>query len=602
MMKKSFPMLGMGFLVIFFIFYFSYFAVFNSYHLLYQEQIQLFRFDWNYFLDFLKKPGGFSEYLGAFFVQFYISPFVGAFIVTLSGVIVFILSRIYFKRNNIKGILWSLIPVLLLITFQSDHVCSFTYTIGFTLCLAFVTRYISIRKNNFRFAAGIVGWILLYLISGSYAFIGILMGIIHEIGVLKTNDKYFKILIYILMTAIVPYTVCRFIFYIPCQQTFLTVQLAEFKTVTKYALLLLWGYYPLLAILHKGLWLINKGWFYAGWNLKTILAGTFLFFGFVVFVKINVYDLKSELFLGIDNRVQKQDWGKALELSSRYPEINPCVLSFVNLSLYKSGKLGDLLFHYPQVGISGLCPNLETDKISPFFWCNIFYHMGYLNEAYRWASETLTVHGNSPRILKQLVMVSLINGDYAVAKKYLRLFEQTFFYKKWADHYLNDIDHPELISQDREIADKRKLLIRNDFFAGSDNSFFCFTKLLENHSENRMAFEYYMASLLLSKDVNAFVSNLSRFERLGYKKLPLHFEEALIWYMGYLRKNIVPENCSIRESTIERFGAYKRDYFKYSGNPKQQAKNMFKSYGNTFWFYFHFINNSILSDKTMIAN
>lgn len=40
-------------------------------------------------------------------------------------------------------------------------------------------------------------------------------------------------------------------------------------------------------------------------------------------------------------------------------------------------------------------------------------------------------YGN-PRMLKRLVQTNLIYGAYPVAEKYIRILENTFYYKDWA--------------------------------------------------------------------------------------------------------------------------------------------------------------------------
>jgi hypothetical protein len=91
---------------VFFILYFLYFLLFKRYHLAYQEQIQLFLYNWNYFTGFLARPGGLSIYFGAFFSQFFIIPLRAAFIVTLKGIAICLLANYIFRKYNISGILW----------------------------------------------------------------------------------------------------------------------------------------------------------------------------------------------------------------------------------------------------------------------------------------------------------------------------------------------------------------------------------------------------------------------------------------------------------------------------------------------------------------
>jgi hypothetical protein len=108
-----------------------------------------------------------------------------------------------------------------------------------------------------------------------------------------------------------------------------------------------------------------------------------------------------------------------------------------------------------------------------------------------------------------------------------------------------------------------------------------------------MAFEYYMAALLLDKDISAFAANISHIKDLGYKEIPVYYEEALLVYMSNAKKNIVPEGYLIRKSTIQRFSEYSNAYTSYSGNADTAAQNLKKRFGNTYWFYLHFINTQV---------
>lgn len=155
----------------FFIACFLYFAVYNRYLMAYQEQNQLFRFDWHYFTGFLTKPGGFAEYIGAFFIQFYLNPIAGAIIVTVTAIIACALACHIFARLKISGILWSLIPVLFLLVLQSDYMFTLGYILDLLLVLTFFAIYLSIRNDYIRYAFGIIGWFFLYLATGGFSLI-----------------------------------------------------------------------------------------------------------------------------------------------------------------------------------------------------------------------------------------------------------------------------------------------------------------------------------------------------------------------------------------------------------------------------------------------
>ena len=58
-----------------------FFGLAYPHHLHYQEQYQLFLFDWNYVWEIVRLPGGVADLLGRFCTQFFLFAWVGALII-----------------------------------------------------------------------------------------------------------------------------------------------------------------------------------------------------------------------------------------------------------------------------------------------------------------------------------------------------------------------------------------------------------------------------------------------------------------------------------------------------------------------------------------
>jgi len=69
--------------LVFFVAAFVFFGYYYPFHLNYQEQFQLFLFTSDYFAQFINRPGGLADYLGAFLTQFYFYSKIGAVILAL---------------------------------------------------------------------------------------------------------------------------------------------------------------------------------------------------------------------------------------------------------------------------------------------------------------------------------------------------------------------------------------------------------------------------------------------------------------------------------------------------------------------------------------
>jgi hypothetical protein len=124
-------------------------------------------------------------------------------------------------------------------------------------------------------------------------------------------------------------------------------------------------------------------------------------------------------------------------------------------------------------------------------------------------------------------------------------------------------------------------------------------QLLEDHSDNRMAFEYYMAQTLLDKNIDGFIAQLGRLRELGYSRIPVHYEEAMLVYMSHTDKDIAPEGYTLSRETIGRLSGYLGIINKYGNDRKKAARMLYPEYGGTYWFYLNFVNLTEKNDNSV---
>ncbi len=580
-----------AFVVTFFLMYFIYLYVYNRYHLVYQEQNQLFRYSFDYFSTFISKPGGLSQYIGKFFTQFYYYRLLSALIVMLIAFVIYVITLGIFRHYGFFSPIWGLIPVMLLVALQSHHNYTIENTLDFLIVLVFFKIYISFQNEKTRYSSGIAGIIFLYYLFGGYVLLTILLCVIHEIFFHSKSYRLYIIAIYIALGFIIPYIAWKYFFFINKNYAWFYPLPFHIGTTTKHLSYLFWGVYP-VSLIFFSLYtkMSNKILDIKVWNLKFELAGILLLIGMGFFVKKPIYDYKNEIFLGIDYCIQNSQWESALKLAKKYPGTNRIVTYYTNIALCKTGQLSDQMFHYNQIGSKGLYLSWKPDEITPVHGGELYYLLSYNNEAYRWAFEALQAVGPNPRSYKQLVKTSIINKNYAIAKKYLNILDQTLFYRSWARHYRELINNEKLLSKDSEIKEKRKFIVSSDFWTNDDRFDLLMLTLLKNHPDNRIVFEYYMAFLLLRKNIDMFVNNLYHLKDMGYKRIPIHYEEALLAYLSYAhKKDVIPEGYSIRPSTNQLFQSYINEFKQYRNNPLA-GQALYKMFGNTYWFYFHFYN------------
>ncbi len=570
--------------------YFLYFGLFNKYHIQYLEQEQLFRFRFDYLKEFLSLPGSLPLYAGSFFTQFFISPLAGALIVTLNALALFLLFDYIVRKHNVNNIFLSMVPVWLLSILQSSEIFSFGQAIGIMLVFLFFAFYISKEKYTVRYLIFFPGWPLFYLVAGGFAIPALILCVVHEVFFRKDRNHLAMAGFMILTGIAVPFIFSKFLYYLPTRGIFTYPLATELRSYSLYALILLLLWLPLVLL---SAYFLKKVKYFRTMvipvNPATMVAGIAAFLLMGLFIYKFAYNRRAELMLGIDHHVQKTEWEKALEISSGYPDLNTLVIYYTNLALANTGQLSQKMFFYPQAGQGGLRLKWERNA-NLFFGGDVFYYLSYINEANRWAFESMVARGLNPRSLKRLVMTNLINGDYPVASKYLNKLGQTLFYRKWASHYMKYITNPALAEKDPEISKHRRLLISDDFISRTNS--LNLDDLLNNHPDNKMAFEFLIATVLLDKNLDKFAEFIPRLTYYDYTSIPLHFEEALIFYNSYENKNILPEGFSYRPETMRSFRDYATTYSTYRSNMIAASSQLKKKYANSFWYYLQF-NNSI---------
>ena len=114
----------------------------------YQEQLQMFLWDGDYFWERVSLPGGLSDWLGEFLVQFYFAPLVGAVIL---AVLFLILQRLTYRAmacsadvkqgSRAFAYVLSFVPALLMWAYMGDENVMLGFVVACIFALAAMWGY-----------------------------------------------------------------------------------------------------------------------------------------------------------------------------------------------------------------------------------------------------------------------------------------------------------------------------------------------------------------------------------------------------------------------------------------------------------------------------
>ncbi|MDX8338050.1 DUF6057 family protein [Draconibacterium sp. IB214405] len=568
---------------------FVFFGFYYSFHLNYQEQYQLFLFTPQYLLDFIKHPGGASDYLGNFFTQFFFYSKIGA--LTLAAMLV-ILQRIILATTLKLGVSqhWmplTLIPSILYWSLLCDENYMLGGLVAMILLALFCLLYLQIKRGTAQRIVGVILLLTLYWAAGGvFIFFTLFMLFSKFAGKSKIgkNDLSFAIIL-MLITPTLPYLAKLIVLQYPMQKFWIGVNYFRFPVsiptaITTVAFLI--PAIPFFLFFISKMINVKK----AGLVLVTLsILISAVTFGFIR----NSADFSKEEVMAYDFHIRMRRWDRAIALADEKAPTSPLSVTCLNLALAETGQLGEKMFEYYQNGISGLLPDFTRDFTIPIITGEVYYHLGLINTAQRFAFEAMEAlpdYQKSVRSVKRLAETNIINGDYEVAKKYLHLLQKTLYYKNWATRSLEIIKNEKQVEQHIEWGWLRSARIQEDFLFSEQEKLNMIGLLFMNNRQNKIAFEYLAAATLLEKDLQQFIRYFPLSSSLNYKVIPKHFQEALLYIWEVTNDDPTKEiSYPINNAIRARLNDYKKQY-----GSTRDAKIMEKGFGDTYWYYLHFRN------------
>nr|WP_321406292.1 DUF6057 family protein [uncultured Carboxylicivirga sp.] len=563
-----------------------FFTLLYPYHLHYQEQYQLFLFTGDYFQSYLTIPGGISDYIGNFLTQFYFYPSVGAIFIALLLILIQQLtwktvkntekSSVYFPLTFIPSILyWALL-------------CDENYLPGGLIALVFLMVFISFRialkSENLKSIFSVLSIPVLYWIAGGAVVFYVLYSVLTIIFISKqrTTRNTIITLIQLGLTISLPYIAKAILIQHPIIKMWIGVNFYSFPNTFPFYAGGIFLLSILLPFIVKSLPAIKSQFKWA-----VVLYMVIILAGFVTIKTSSDFD--KEEVMAYDFHTRMRQWDKVIAMADKKSPSSPLSVSCLNLSLAKKGMLAEHMFEYYQNGTGGLLPDFKKDFTIPMVTGEIYYQLGFINTAQRYtfeAMEALPLYQKSARTMKRLAETNLINGNRTLTLKYLKILQKTLFYSKWAIALSKVIDDQEILLQHPEYGWLMTHKIQSDFFFSEGEKDMMLGQLFTANNKNRTAYEYLMAYCLLNKDLNHFMQYLSLAQTIGYKQMPISFQEAFI----YSWKMTSQKDPKSMPSFISNNKIQSANAFLSKMNLPNASEVLKKDYGKTYWYYLQFRN------------
>jgi len=264
----------------------------------------------------------------------------------------------------------------------------------------------------------------------------------------------------------------------------------------------------------------------SGWSMK--LAGVCLAAGAIARLMLHTDGMEA---FRCDYYCQHQRWAEALASAAKMPEHSYDSRHNRNLmlALYHTGRLGDEMFRYPQApGVVEYDMLEGKDSHTYFQESRFFLELGLVNEAEKCAHEAFALEGDMPAMLQHLAVINLVKHRPETARVFLNALRRKPFHRRAAESLLRRLDEDPHFESDPRVRHLRRCMAVEDRAFLIVNYEAALLRLLEQNSDNRMAFELLLAHYLCIARPDKVAENLRHLARFGYRRIPRHFQEAAL--------------------------------------------------------------------------
>ena len=556
---------------------YCFFAFRYPYHLHFQEQYQLFESTWAYFSGVASVPGGLADWAGRFLTQFcYYAP-AGAAIMAFLVCAVQLLTWALCRRRTFTSYALSFLPVIALLAFHCDESALAGGTVALILALACAALCTLVRSDKARWILEAILVPSAYVVCGGLAVVFVLACLIREFA--RCGIKAWLVAVVLTVLAVLCPVIAARVFPYPLDRLCYGIHYYRFHNVIPG---LLWVS-ALCSVLVTGICSFKYREISAGWQWA-VGMGLFVLFAALGVVSVRkTADRAREEAMRYDFMARMEMWNRIMMRADEKNPQDPASLSCLNLALAKTGRMGDHQFEYWQNGSEGLIPAFVNDFTGPVSTGEIFWHLGMVNSAQRFtfeAQEAIPDFQKSARCYKRLAQTNIVNGDWDVARKYLKALHNALFYRRWADETLAALEGGTVFDRP-ELARARDLRLKEHEFLFSDTEMDSMLGLLKvENPDNALALDYLLSWCLLRKDLDRFVECIGMVDTPA---LPKSYQEALLlrWVLTHNDFEGLP--TYLFRTHAQRIGLFIQDF-----QAGKSEDYMYRQYGDTYWFYYYY--------------
>lgn len=537
-----------------------------------------FYYSWSFFKEALFRPGGLVVYVAAFLAQSYYMRWLSGLVLTGLAAVVFTGSNYYLTSIGFGG-WWALgiVGPLVLLAMHSQYVYQLETFIAFVSAL--LIAYLLLRSApEGRLARTVLLSVLSPLawwVAGMGGLLGVMLCLLADWRNKRLSSNG---LITLATVAAAPAILGVGIYGDPPIRAYMTLtpwsqSAARLPNTLSAGLWVMFLYLPVMATI--GTFIRQRRAFPSRFKTWLNVAGAAVATIGTIWYS---FDPKLKDLFAVDFHDKNGNWQNVIQIARKRP-YNYLICHAANRALYQKGLMGQQMFSIPQEPTSLLL------TARPAFWHKIdtCLELGLVNEAENAACIAIEIYGERPILLQRLAKINLVKGNLAAARVILGTLARCPFWRGYAMQMLDQLDRDPNILQHQSILALRRNMLRKDWVWPRDP----LPELLEQDPNNRMAYEYYMAQLLLVKDLDGFIKAFNHYHFLNLKTIPRHYQEGILLAKALDRGNADLKGQQIEPQILQNMISFMKALSSYGTRLEKAKLELKAAFGDSYFYYFY---------------
>lgn len=583
------------------------FTTYESDYLFKVQELNLFLYSKLFFEQQMVVSGGLLTWLGTYFTQYFYHPWLGVLLLCLWwALVMWLFKHAFHIADRYSALL--LLPLALLAVSDADlgywiyylklRGYFFASAIGFSGALAVVWAYRKLTTKWYLRTLWIaISVFALYPLIGAYALIAALcMATMAFVANKPMGRKIIDCAVALLSLVATPLIYYRTLFVMTNISNIWFTALPLFRTdvnhptyYTPWIIMTLLMVVLSLTVNIKVADKPRRPWLF--WASQVAMVALIAFGTYHFWYKDKNFHHEIVMSHAIDQR----DWeGVLSEYRDMEADEEPTRMMWMmkNLALTRLGRAGDEMFRYKNGDAHSDAP--FDVRLTQIGGKQIYYNYGKINFCYRWCLEDGVEYGWRVDFIKYMLKCSILNGEMAVAQKYIDILSQTKYYADYAKSFEPFVKNPKLVAKNTEFSTIRHYMKGIDVLT-SDNTLveiYLLNEFANEDSNDPLYQEQTLLAALQQKDIQMFWPRFFHYAELHKgERMPTHYQEAAYLY-GHLENKVDISKMPFDDEVKANFDGFMALAQQNAGLTEEQLKPiMYPQYGGTFYYEYFLIRN-----------